>query len=115
MANYFRRDRVNIAKRHGSENRQPSGARERNVGHPDGEEHSRKAKGNRGIRHSEVEAQGSDNYNWGDKLAGVGMALAGVAVVVALVVDDASGFGVADNAAVPAAIGLITKGAAMVF
>lgn len=102
-------------KRHGSENRQPSGARERNVGHPNGEEHSRKAKGNRGIRHSEVEAQGSDNYNWGDKLAGVGMALAGVAVVVALVADDASGFGVADNAAIPAAIGLITKGAAMVF
>jgi len=33
--------------RKGSENRQPSGNRERNVGHPDGEEHSRVAKGNR--------------------------------------------------------------------
>ena len=35
-------------KRHGSEERQPSGDRERNVGHPDGEEHSRVPKGNRG-------------------------------------------------------------------
>ena len=43
------------------------------------------------------------------------MALAGVAIVVAVVADDASGFGVVDNAAIPAAIGLITKGAAMVF
>lgn len=43
-------------KRHGSENRQPQGSRERNVGHPNGEEHSRTPKGNRGprIKRSEV-------------------------------------------------------------
>ena len=35
-------------KRHGSENRQPSGDRERNVGHPGGEEHSRVPKGPKG-------------------------------------------------------------------
>ncbi len=35
-------------KRHGSDERQPQGNRERNVGHPNGEEHSRTAKGNRG-------------------------------------------------------------------
>lgn len=35
----------NANKRKGSENRQPSGDRERNVGHPDGEEHSRTPKG----------------------------------------------------------------------
>lgn len=37
-------------KRYGSDNRQPQGSRERNVGHPNGEEHSRNAKGNRGPR-----------------------------------------------------------------
>ena len=44
----------NPNKRHGSEKRQPSGSRERNVGHPDGEEHSRVPKGNNGIRRSET-------------------------------------------------------------
>lgn len=34
-------------KRHGSEKRQKTGDRERNVGHPNGEEHSRVPKGNR--------------------------------------------------------------------
>lgn len=36
--------------RHGSEKRRPSGDRERNVGHPNGEEHSRVPKGNKGPR-----------------------------------------------------------------
>ena len=36
-----------IDKKHGSQNRQKSGSRERNVGHPESEEHSRRAKGNR--------------------------------------------------------------------
>lgn len=40
----------NPNKRKGSENRQPTGDRERNVGHPNGEEHSRVPKGNRGVR-----------------------------------------------------------------
>ena len=35
-------------KRNGSNKRQPQDSRERNVGHPNGEEHSRNAKGNRG-------------------------------------------------------------------
>ena len=33
-------------KRRGSEKRQPTGDRERNIGHPDGEEHGRRPKGN---------------------------------------------------------------------
>ena len=37
--------RENKSKRKGSENRQPSGEREPNVRHPDGEEHSRVPKG----------------------------------------------------------------------
>lgn len=43
-------------KRHGNERRQPQGSRERNIGHPNGEEHSRTPKGNRGprIKRSEV-------------------------------------------------------------
>ena len=38
----------------GSENRVKSGARERNVVHPNGEEHSRVPKGNKGIRRIEA-------------------------------------------------------------
>ena len=41
-------------KRKGSENRQPTNNRERNVGHPNGEEHSRVAKGTGGIKRSET-------------------------------------------------------------
>ena len=41
-------------KRHGSDKRKPTGSRERNVANPNGEEHSRNAKGNRGIRRSTV-------------------------------------------------------------
>ena len=41
-------------KRKGFENRQPTGDRERNVGHPNGEEHSRVPKGNRGGRRKAV-------------------------------------------------------------
>ena len=39
-------------QRKGAEKRQPTGSRERNVGHPNGEEHSRVPKGNKGVRHS---------------------------------------------------------------
>ena len=45
--------------RKGSENRQPTGARERNVGHPNGEEHSRVPKGNR-VRKSHIELLGNE-------------------------------------------------------
>lgn len=46
----------NNNKRKGSENRQPSGDRERNVGHPGGEEHSRvpKGSGGTGVRRTET-------------------------------------------------------------
>ena len=37
-------------KRRGSDDRKPQGSRERNVGHPNGEEHSRTPKGNRGLK-----------------------------------------------------------------
>ena len=40
----------NPNKRKGADARKPSGERERNIGHPDAEEHSRKPKGNRPIR-----------------------------------------------------------------
>ena len=52
----------NPNKRKGSEKRQPTGERERNVGHPDSEEHSRVAKGSGGrargnIRRAEVDGE----------------------------------------------------------
>ena len=97
-------------KRKGSENRQPTGSRERNVGHPDGEEHSIKPKGNRGVRHSEMQGQEANGFNWGSALGGVGVVIAGVALVAVLVVDDASGIGAVDNAGIPAAIALVKKG-----
>lgn len=78
--------RPNPNKRKGSENRQPSGARERNVGHPNGEEHSRVPKGNRGMRM--------------DALKGL---LTTSLVIVVLAIDDISVIGTADDAAlVPA-------------
>ena len=40
----------NENKRKGYEKRQKTGDRERNVGHPNGEEHSRKAKGHPGVK-----------------------------------------------------------------
>ncbi len=49
--NFVRRN----PRRHGAENRQPGGERERNIGHPNGEEHSRVAKGNRGPKTSRYE------------------------------------------------------------
>ena len=55
-------------KRHGNEKRKPQGSRERNVGHPNGEEHSRTPKGNRGPRVSRSEI----NKNIGKGLAIVG-------------------------------------------
>ena len=47
----------NPNKRKGSENRQPTGKREKNVGHPDGEEHSRvpKGTGGQGVRRTETQ------------------------------------------------------------
>ena len=73
----------NPNKRKGSEDRQPTGDRERNVGHPNGEEHSRVPKGNRGVRRIE---------------ATVGI-VASSLVIVVLVANDVTGVGVADDVA----------------
>lgn len=67
-------------KRKGSDNRQKSGARERNVAHPNGEEHSRVPKGNRVTR---IEAA-------------IGVLATTVGIIV-LIADDVTGIGVADN------------------
>ena len=71
-------------KRHGSEDRQKTGARERNVKHPNGEEHSRVAKGN-GIKKIEY---------------GLCIVLVTVAIVTTLA-DDLSGIGVANDSLLP--------------
>lgn len=73
----------NPNKRHGSENRQPSGERERNVGHPNGEEHSRVPKGNCGVRRIE---------------AVTGITITTMAVIV-IIADDATLIGVANDVA----------------
>ncbi|MBQ4544943.1 MAG: hypothetical protein II996_05175, partial [Oscillospiraceae bacterium] len=61
---YSKKEKPNFTrnpnKRKGSENRQPLGIRERNVGHPESEEHSRVAKGTGGrargnIRRSDID------------------------------------------------------------
>ena len=76
-------------KRKGSDERQPTGARERNVAHPNGEEHSRVPKGN-GIKRSSVIAP----KIWaGTKIIGVGFAMLFIGA------DDATGLGVADDIA----------------
>ena len=71
-------------KRHGSEDRQKTGDRERNVKHPNGEEHSRVPKGN-GLK----------------RAIAVGGIVVGVVVFAVLVVDDATGGGVADDVVLP--------------
>ena len=68
-------------KRKGSDKRQPSGERERNVGHPNGEEHSRVPKGNRGVRKTEA-------------LVGI---IATTAVIAVIVLDDITVVGVAND------------------
>lgn len=61
----------NPNKRKGSEDRQKSGDRERNVGHPNGEEHSRVPKGSGGS------AKGSNGPLRSDTLEGLGRAVLG--------------------------------------
>ena len=76
--------RPNPNKRKGSENRKPTGERQRNVGHPDGEEHSRVPKGNRGVRRIE---------------ALFGIAISSFAIA-GIVLDDITMIGAADDAAI---------------
>ncbi len=90
----------NPNKRKGSENRQPTGDRERNVGHPNGEEHSRVPKGNRGVRRIDgfgeiaLEIPTLETPTIGDS---VGLVVVTV-LIVGVVLDDASGVGVVDDA-----------------
>ncbi len=72
-------------KKKGSENRGKSGARERNVAHPNGEEHSRVPKGNKGIRRIEV-----------------GLTLASIsAAIIFMVANDVTVVGIADDEMLP--------------
>lgn len=88
----------NPNKRKGSNNRKPSGERERNIGHPNGEEHGRRPKGNRGIR----------------RMVGIVGTTVTVVAVVWIVGNDITGIGAADDAALIPTIGLLTKFASMV-
>lgn len=68
-------------KRKGSENRQKTGDRERNVAHPNGEEHSRVPKGNNGI----------------NRITSIGVLVITTVGIIILTGDDAFGI-VADDA-----------------
>ena len=68
--------------RKGSENRQKTGARERQVGHPDGEEHSRVPKGNNGIRRSIT-----STVTRGLMIAG------GIGIIVGTIAEDIGTYG----------------------
>ena len=111
--------------RHGNDQRSQTGARERNVGHPNGEEYSRRAKGNRGVRRSmghpdipepifsipKMNLEG----NWCNVIEGGALAIGGVIVLAIVVLDDATVVGCADDAAIPILGELIRKGVGMVF
>ena len=72
----------NPNKRKGSEGRQHNGGRERNVGHENGEEHSRKPKGNKGARQSPL-------------------FIILIIILFIIIVDDASGIGGIDDVLIP--------------
>ncbi len=77
-------------KRHGSERRQPSGQRQRNIGHRNGEEHSRVPKGN-GSYHFGLNELPSNNTTESEAIiTGVYAALLIIAVVLAPYTGGAS-------------------------
>jgi len=76
--------------RKGNVDRQKSNSRERNVAHPNGEEHSRVPKGNRGIK----------------KVVAVGGLILSGGVVLFILVNDLSGIGIADDFALAPAIAI---------
>ena len=82
----------NPNKRHGSERRQPTNQRERNVGHPNGEEHSRVPKGN-----------GRNKRKMGitqtDSAGNLIILAAATVAIVWIVANDATGVGAADDGA----------------
>ncbi len=89
--------------RKGSENRGPTGNRERNVAHPEGEEHSRKPKGNR---------NGARGYNRSQAL-GIGVMAVSVFSVAVILADDITGAGLADDFALVPIIETFRQGFAM--
>ena len=97
-------------KRKGSENRQPTGSRERNVAHPNGEEHSRVAKGNRGVK-LEVNTESTDSFAIDPTVVmGVGMVTAGAIALIWLVGNDATGVGAIDDVCIAPVLVFIGKG-----
>ena len=90
--------------RKGSENRQPAGSRERNVKHPNGEEHSRVPKGN-GIK--------KVDYDFYAKVMAVEGIVVSVIGITYLVANDITGVGVADDAAIVPATMIIWECAAV--
>ena len=97
-------------QRKGSQNRQPTGERERNVAHPNGEEHSRVAKGNRGRK---LEINGvSEALPTMDPsvVVGIGMVTVGVVALVWLAGNDATGVGMVDDVCIAPVLVFIGEG-----
>ena len=91
----------------GSENRQKSGDRERNVAHPNGEEHSRGPKGN-GVKHL-------TETPFEERMGNFGICLACAVAVIYLVGNDVTGAGVADDVALVPTIALLWDSASKAF
>jgi len=91
----------------GSENRQKSGDRERNVAHPNGEEHSRVPKGN-GVKHL-------TETPFEERMGNFGICLACAVAVIYLVGNDVTGAGVADDVALVPTIALLWDSASKAF
>ena len=91
----------------GSENRQKSGDRERNIAHPNGEEHSRVPKGN-GVKHL-------TETPFEERMGNFGICLACAVAVIYLVGNDVTGAGVADDVALVPTIALLLDSASKAF
>lgn len=91
----------------GSANRQKSGDRERNVAHPNGEEHSRVPKGN-GVKHL-------TETPFEERMGNFGICLACAVAVIYLVGNDVTGAGVADDVALVPTIALLWDSASKAF
>lgn len=130
----------NPNQRRGAENRQPSGERQRNVGHNNGEEHSRTPKGQQSQNPSQkraVETPKSkqpgapgiapgngqkqapapapqEGVSVSGVLVGAGIFVAGAVATAVLVADDATGIGVADDPFLVVTVGMMARGGAMV-
>ena len=84
-----------------------AGDRERNVAHPNGEEHSRVPKGN-GIKHL-------TETPFEERMGNFGICLACAVAVIYLVGNDVTGAGVADDVALVPTIALLWDSASKAF